>query len=173
MSDKLETVGIDKVVEAVGKALEEAQANNVEGFPPLKSVEISLSVVNSKEGGGSLKILFFSVGGKISGEDVSTIKLKMEPPPTKKAIGLKKSYDKSLAAALNVAKEGVIAAGEELPNLITSNVEIEVAFTVTKQGESGISIDPIGIGDLSVGIGADGKLSKSQVHTLKLVFEKK
>jgi hypothetical protein len=171
---KVETVGIEEVIKAVGEALKEAQDNNVPGFPPLKSVEITLSVVESKEGGAKFKILVFSIGGGISGEYASTITLKMQPPTTKQGSPAsavdKKKYKMALASALNVSKAGVISAKEALPQLITSNVEIEVAFTVKGDAEGGISIEPIGLADISAGLGLSGKLSKSQVHKMKLVF---
>ena len=169
------TVGIDDVLKVIGEALREAQGNDVKDFPPLKSVEINLSAVASKEGGVKFKILVFSIGGGISGEDASTIKLKMEPPPTMpgKALTVEpEKYKMALAAALNVSKAAVVSAKKNLPQLITSDIEIEVAFTVKEQAEGGISLEPIGIGDLSASIGGSGKLSKSLVHKLKLAFGK-
>jgi hypothetical protein len=168
------TVNIDEVVKAVGEALKEAQGNNVPGFPPLKNVEINLSTVASKEGGGKFKILVLSFGGGISVEDVSTIKLKMEPPTTKQGTTdptiAPIRYKQALAAALNLCKAAVVSAKQNLPQLITSDVEIEVAFTVKQSAEGGLSIEPVGLGDLGASIGGSGKLAKSQVHKLKLVF---
>lgn len=163
------TVGIDVVINAVRDALKEAQNNNVPNFPPLKSVEITLSTVASKEGGAKFKILVFSIDTTGLDESASTIKLTMQPPTTKQGTSAAvnpANYEKALAAALNMAKEGVVAANRAgPPNLITSNIEIEIKFTVTGKGGGGISLEPIGL-DLS------GKLSKSQIHTLKLVFGK-
>lgn len=165
---------IDQVLKVVSEALKEAQDNNVPGFPPLKNVEINLSTVASKEADGKLKVVVVSIDGGISSEDASTITLKMAPPTTKdvgraSAIDPQK-YKMALAAALNVSKDAVVRATQILPQLITSEVQIEVAFTVKKSLDGGVSIDAIGIGGLTAGIGATGKLSKSQVHKLKLVF---
>lgn len=161
------TVGIDLVINAIRDALKEAQDNNVPNFPPLKSVDITLSTVASKEGGAKFKILVFSVGGKVSDEAASTLKVTMKPPTTKEGVAASlnpATYKKALAAALNVAKEAVVASNQAgTPKLDTTNIEIEVKFTVKKDGEGGISLVPIGL-DVS------GKLSKSQIHTLKLVF---
>ena len=173
-AQEIKTVGITEVVKAIGEALKEAQENNIEMFPPLKSVEINLSSVATKEGGAKFSILIFSIGGGLSGEDVSTIKLKMEPPTTKTAQrGVdQKKYKMALAAALNTCKAGIVAAKQGLPQLDVSEIEIEVAFTVKDNAEGGISVEPIAIGDVAVGGGVNGKLSKSQVHKMKLVFTK-
>jgi hypothetical protein len=173
-AQELKTVGITEVVKAIGEALKEAQENNVAIFPPLKSVEINLSTVATKEGGAKFSILIFKIGGGISGEDVSTIKFKMEPPTTRTATrGVDpKKYRMALAAALNTCKAGIVTAKQSLPQLDVSEIEIEVAFTVQENAEGGISVEPIAIGDVAVGGGVNGKLSKSQVHKMKLVFGK-
>ena len=122
--------------------------------------------------------MVFKIGSEIVGEEASTIKLTMEPPPTttkevEKGRALDPNeYKMALAAALNISKEAVLSAKQHLPLLITSEIEIEVAFTVKKNAEGGISISPIGIGELTVGANIGGKLSKSQVHKLKLLFSK-
>jgi hypothetical protein len=160
------------VVNAIGEALKEALENNVSLFPPLKSVEINLSTVVTKDGGAKFSILIFSIGGEISVEDASNIKLKMEPPTTrtdKRRVDSKK-YRMALAEALNTCKAGIVAAKQSLPQLNVSEIEIEIAFTVQENAQGGISIEPIAIGDVAVGGGVNGKLSKSQVHKMKLVF---
>jgi hypothetical protein len=171
-ANKTKTIDITEVVKAIGEALKEAQENNVAIFPPLKSVEINLSTVATKEGGAKFSILIFSTTGGISGEDVSTITLKMEPPTTKTAPRTvdSKKYKMVLAEALNTCKAGIIAAKKSLPQLDISEIDIEVAFTVKENAEGGISVAPIAIGDVAVGGGVNGKLSKSQVHKMKLVF---
>jgi len=161
------TVGIDLVINAIRDALKEAQDNNVPNFPPLKNVDITLSTVASNEGGAKFKILVFPVGGEVSDERPSTLKVTMKPPTTMEvgrvAIDPAK-YKKALAAALNVAKEAVVAANHaSTPRLDTTKIEFEIHFTVKKDGEGSISLEPIGLDD-------SGKLFKSQVHTLKLVF---
>jgi len=172
-SQDVKTVEIDAVINAIGEALKEAQGNNVPDFPPLKSVEITLSTVASKEAGAKFKILVFSIGGGISGEDVSTIKFKMEPPTTKSAKTAAvnpERYKMALASSLNVAKAGVLSANQKLKLVKTSEVEIEVAFTVKQQGDGGISLEPLGLGETAASLGVNGKVSRSQVHKLKLAF---
>lgn len=157
---------IDQIINAIRAALTEAQDNNPPGFPPLKSVNITLATVASKEGRAGFKFLVFSVGGTASRGNASTLKVTMQPPRTKTGAQAVKSvdYKQALAAALNLAKEAVESAnraGE--PKLNTTDIEIEIKFTVSTDGKGGISLLPIG---LDVG----GTVSNSEVNTLTLVF---
>src|SRR5204862_3848012 len=52
---------LEAVVESVREALNEAQTNNVAGFPALKSVTIKLQTVASRSVGGQVQFLVFSL----------------------------------------------------------------------------------------------------------------
>jgi hypothetical protein len=78
--------------------------------------------VASREGGAKFKILVFPIGGKVSNESPSTLKVTMKPPTT---------------SALNVAKEAVVASNHaDTPRLDITNIEIDIKFTVKKDGEA-------------------------------------
>src|SRR5437879_6422375 len=64
---------LEAVVDAVREALNEAQTNNVAGFPALKSVTIKLQTVASRSVGGQVQFLVFSLGTRYTSDAASTV----------------------------------------------------------------------------------------------------
>ncbi len=54
--------------------------SNVEGFRILKPIKFNVAVVNTKEGGGGLKVFVASAEGKLKSEEVSHIEFEVQPP---------------------------------------------------------------------------------------------
>src|SRR5438477_12952474 len=59
---------LEAVIDAVREALNEAQTNNVAGFPALKSVTIKLQTVASRSVGGQVQFLVFSLGTRYTAD---------------------------------------------------------------------------------------------------------
>src|SRR5258706_11883546 len=74
---------LEAVVDAVREALNEAQTNNVAGFPALKSVTIKLQTVASRSVGGQVQLLVFSLGTRYTSDAASTVELEMVAPETR------------------------------------------------------------------------------------------
>jgi hypothetical protein len=161
---------LDAVVSVIREALKEAQSNNVPGFPGLKNASITLKTTVTKGGGLKINFLVFTIGAKYESEAASTLTLEMAPPPTIDAATLSSATDTEklkqlLARAINSAKEGVLNANQGTPKLITSKIEIEVKFAVSKEGAAGGKVEL-----LPVGAEGTGKLAYNKVHSLKLTF---
>ena len=80
---------LEAVIEAVRGALVEAQANDVPGFPPLKSVTIKLQTTTARSAGGGVDFLVFSAGSRVTSESVSTLELEMAP---RRRVGQRRSW---------------------------------------------------------------------------------
>jgi NTP-dependent ternary system trypsin peptidase co-occuring protein len=160
---------LEAVIDAVREALNEAQSNNVPGFPPLKSVTIKLQTAASRAAGGQIQFLVFTLGTKYSSETASTLELEMEPPPTKsiETIAPGAAVKEALAQALNLAKVGVLRASGGKPPLVMKNISIDLKFTVEVSGSAGASVTLA-----PLGIEGTGKISREKVHTVSLVFGK-
>ena len=160
---------LEAVIDAVREALNEAQSNNVPGFPPLKSVTIKLQTMASRVAGGQIQFFVFAIGTKYSSETASTLELEMEPPPTKsiETIAPGAAVREALAQALNLAKVGVLRASGGKPPLVMKNISIDLKFTVEVSGSAGanVTLAPLGIE-------GTGKISREKVHTVSLVFGK-
>src|SRR6185295_8492219 len=79
---------LEAVIDAVRESLNEAQTNNVAGFPPLKSVTIKLQTVVSRSVGGQVQFLVFSLGTRYTADATSTVELEMIPPKTREVDSL-------------------------------------------------------------------------------------
>jgi hypothetical protein len=97
-------------VDAVRGALNEAQTNNVAGFPALKSVTIKLQTVASRSVGGQVQFLVFSLGTRYTADAASTVELEMVPPKTSDRESLVggAALKDALAQAINLAKVEVL-----------------------------------------------------------------
>jgi NTP-dependent ternary system trypsin peptidase co-occuring protein len=158
---------VEAVIDSVREALNEAQTNNVPGFPPLKSITIKLQTVASRSAGGQIDFLVFALGAKSSAAEASTLELQMEPPPTKsiEPLGPGPNVKEALAQAIQLAKAGVLKASKGKPALVMKNISIDLKFTVEVSGSGGanVTLAPLGIG-------GTGKISREKVHTVSLVF---
>lgn len=162
------------VVSLIRSALEEAQTNNVKGFPKLSKATVSLNTVATKGGGLVFKFLVFTIGTKIESEQTSVLTFELTPPPTVDS-GATASIDPNkvklaLAQALNSAKQSVIEINGKTgtgqpPILSTSKVVIELKFAVSKSGSGGVDVQL-----LPIGIEGTGSVKRNQVHSLTLVF---
>ncbi len=160
---------LEAVIDSVREALNEAQSNNVPGFPPLKTVTIKLQTAASRAAGGQIQFLVFAVGTKYSSQTASTLELEMEPPPTRsvETIAPGATFKEALAQAINLAKVGVLKASGGKPPLVMKNISIDLKFTVEVSGSGGanVTLEPLGIE-------GTGKISREKVHTVSLVFGK-
>ena len=158
---------LEAVIDSVREALNEAQTNNVPGFPPLKSVTIKLQTTASRSVGGDVQLLVFSLGTRYSSDAASTVELEMVPPKTREAETLiaGPGVKEALAQAINLAKVGVLKASKGTPPLVLKNISIDLKFAVELQGSGGASVTLV-----PLGIGATGRLSREKVQTVSLVF---
>ena len=168
VSGGAEGARLEAVIEAVRGALVEAEANDVPGFPPLKSVTIKLQTTASRSAGGGVDFLVFSMGTRYLTETASTLELEMEPPPSRRAETLTAGNVKeALAQAINLAKAGVVKASNGTPPLSMKKISIDLKFTVEVSGTGGAAVTLV-----PLGIEATGKISREKVHTVSLVFGK-
>jgi hypothetical protein len=158
---------LEAVIDSVREALNEAQTNNVPGFPPLKSVTIKLQTTASRSAGGEVQLLVFSLGTRYSSDAASTVELEMVPPKTRETESLMAGpgVKEALAQAINLAKAGVLKASKGSPPLVMKNISINLKFAVELQGSAGASVTLV-----PLGIGATGRISRERVHTVSLVF---
>jgi hypothetical protein len=160
---------LEAVIGAVREALNEAQSNNVPGFPPLKSVTIKLQTRATRSAAGEIQFLVFAAGTRYSAETASTLELEMEPPPTRsvEAVAPGVNLKEALAQALNLAKVGVLRASAGNPPLLMKTIAIDLKFAVDVSGSAGanVTLAPLGVE-------GTGKISREKVHTVSLVFGK-
>jgi hypothetical protein len=158
---------LEAVIDSVREALNEAQANNVAGFPPLKSVTIKLQTAASRSAGGQVEFLVFALGARYATDEASTLELQMEPPPTKaiESLTAGPGVKEALAEAIHLAKVGVLKASKGKPPLVMKNIAIDLKFTVEVSGSGGASVRLA-----PLGIGGTAKISREKVHTVSLVF---
>jgi len=158
---------LEAVVDAVREALNEAQTNNVPGFPPLTSVTIKLQTVASRSVGGQVQFLVFSLGTRYTADAASTVELEMVPPKTseKESIAAGQQLKDALAQAIDLAKVGVLKASKGSPPLVMKNISIDVKFGVETQGSGGATVTLV-----PLGIEGSGRISREKVQTVSLVF---
>jgi len=158
---------LDSVINSVREALNEAQTNNVPGFPPLKSVTIKLQTIASRSAGGQVQFLVFSLGTRYTSNAASTVELEMVPPKTREVESLMAVPDlkEALAQAINLAKAGVMKASKGSPPLVMKNISIDLKFAVEAQASGGATVTLV-----PVGIEGSGRISREKVHTVSLVF---
>jgi len=158
---------LEAVVDAVREALNEAQANNVVGFPALKSVTIKLQTVASRSVGGQVQFLVFSLGTRYTADAASTLELEMVPPKTseRESVAAGAALKDALAQAINLAKVGVLKASKGSPPLVMKNISIDVKFAVETQGSGGATVTLV-----PLGIEGSGRISRQKIQTVSLVF---
>jgi hypothetical protein len=158
---------LESVIDSVREALNEAQTNNVPGFPPLKSVTLKLQTIASRSAGGQVQFLVFSLGTRYASDAASTVELEMVPPKTREAESLIAGPDlkEALAQAINLAKVGVMKASKGSPPLVMKNISIDLKFAVETQASGGATVTLV-----PVGIDASGRISREKAHTVSLVF---
>jgi hypothetical protein len=158
---------LEAVIDSVRESLNEAQANNVPGFPPLKSVTIKLQTVASRSAGGQVQFLVFSLGTRYTSDAASTVELEMVAPKTseKESVAAGADLKEALAQAINLAKAGVLKASKGSPPLVMKKIAIDLKFAVEIQGSGGAAVTLV-----PIGIEGSGKISREKVHTVSLVF---
>jgi hypothetical protein len=159
---------LEAVVQAIRESLIEAQKNNVEGFPALSGVNMTLNTTVTKKVGAKFKFLIFSIGASTQTDNSSSLELQMAPPLTQTAVSSvdPDALKKTLAKAIAAAKVAILNANAGTPKLLTKKVVIEIKFAVSREGGGDINTATL----LPIGVEGTGKLSKNQVHSLKLTF---
>jgi Trypsin-co-occurring domain 2 len=161
-----EGAALEAVVGAVQEALAEAEAQEVAGFPPLKSVTVKLQTEASRSVGGEIALYVFSLGSHYTAETASTLELKMRPPERPpKGILPGPELKEALAGAIHAAKVGAAKASSGSPALVMSEVSIDLKFAVEVSGSAGAKVNLV-----PLGAEAGGKLNRNQVQTIALVF---
>ena len=158
---------LESVVDSVREALNEAQTNNVAGFPALKSVTIKLQTVASRSVGGQVQFLVFSLGTRYTADAASTVELEMAPPKTseRESVAGGAELKDALAQAINLAKVGVLKASKGSPPLVMKNISIDVKFAVETQGSGGATVTLV-----PLGLEGSGRISRQKIQTVSLVF---
>lgn len=162
-------VDLATIVKLADEAVKEQAEVTPQGFPGLRTVEISLNVGVAKDGEGKLKFFVFSIGPSGSSEKSSKITLLLNRPELKSASLQsidQKEWKLTLAKAIALAKQSFVHAQSVSKSLKTRKVEIEMAFIVKVGGGGGIDTGDL----LPVGIEFSGHTENSSVHTLKLTF---
>lgn len=168
-TEQNKAVDIAKVLAVVEQAVTEVEQNHVDKFPPLKSVELSLNTAVAKDVDGKLKFFVFSVGGGRSWEKSSTITLQLSKPAQLKLAQQSAEETKwktELANAIALGQENFKSARDKFPSLSNRTVGIEIAFTIKWNAGGGVDTAQL----IPVGIEANGKYERSQIHTLKLEY---
>jgi len=161
-----EGAALEAVVGAIQEALAEAEAQDVPGFPPLKSVTVKLQTEASRSAGGEIALYVFSLGSRYTAETASTLELKMRPPESRPPKGVRpEELKEALARAIHAAKLGAAKASSGSPAFVTSEASIDLKFAVEVDGSAGAKVSLVPLG-AEVG----GKLNRNQVQTIALVF---
>ena len=161
-----EGAALEAVVGAIQEALAEAEAQDVVGFPPLKSVTVKLQTEASRSVGGEIALYVFSLGSHYTAETASTLELKMRPPEARPPKGVRPAELKeALARAIQAAKVGAAKASSGTPAFVMSEVSIDLKFAVEVDGAAGAKVRLV-----PLGAEAGGKLNRNQVQTIEFVF---
>ena len=161
-----EGAALEAVVGAIQEAFAEAEAQDVAGFPPLKSVTVKLQTEASRSVGGEIALYVFSLGSHYTAEAASTLELKMRPPEARPPKGVRPAELKeALARAIQAAKVGAAKASSGTPAFVMAEVSIDLKFAVEVDGTAGAKVRLV-----PLGAEAGGKLNRNQVQTIELVF---
>lgn len=162
-------VELSTVVKAIQEVLIESEKSPVAGFPALSSVEVSLQSTVTKEAGGKIKFLIFSIGGGRTTEQASTLTFELTPPkPAGPAVaGVDPAqFKKSLTQQIQAAKVSFLETQKLKLPLVTSKVTIEVKFAIDKKISGGIETAEL----LPIGVEVTGEVSKNEAHSATLTF---
>jgi len=169
-------VQFDVLVQGIEDALKEAATNAVDGFPKLKSVNISVQTTISKDANGQLKLFVFTGGGTIASDNASTLTFELKPPaetrnPTVSSVK-PEDIKNALVRAIQAARIAFVQTAARLntddnpTKLKTDQVGIEIGFTVSKKGTIGVDTGSL----LPINVKAGGDVTKKVANTIKLTF---
>jgi hypothetical protein len=130
-------------------------------LPPFKYAEVVLSTKSDITGEGSAGLVL-SAKGKINKGESNTLTIVLGPRKSNKAT-LKASTGKLLADYVVAAVKAV----DSKDFLELQKLTVDAGFDVTADASGGIKIEVSGIS-----LGGKVSISSSDVHKLKLVFEK-
>jgi hypothetical protein len=165
-----QVVELDKVIKAIEDSLEESQGHPVAGFPPLQAVTVAVQTTVSKSIGGQVKVFVFNVGARGEIQNASSLTFELKPPPeapektTPSSVNVE-DLKNALARQIQAAKLGFLST-QNVKNLKTDKVEIELGFSVSKEVSGGVDTASL----LPVGLSADGRFSRNTGNTITLVF---
>jgi len=162
-----QAVAIQTVLTAVRDALIGVQKRVPrENYPPLTAVTLTLQTEVIKEGGGQIRLLVVTLGGKAEKEDTQEIVIQLTPPsPYSPRNAAAESVTSGLENAIMSAVDGAQSAGsQELP-LAFTGLQVTISFIVKSSGGGGGKIEILPISaDLS------GEVSKRSIQRIKVVF---
>jgi hypothetical protein len=169
-------VEFDALVQGIEDALKEAAKNAVDGFPKLKTVNMTVQTTISKDANGQIKLFVFTGGGTIASDNASTLTFELKPPPETKnpRVSSVKPEDikDALVRAIQAARIAFVQTATKLntddnsAKLKTDQVGIEIGFTVSKKGTIGLDTGSL----LPINIKAGGDLTKKVANTIKLTY---
>ena len=157
---------VDAVIGAIQQALAESEAEEVAGFPPLKSVTVKLQTEAARSVGGGIAVYVFSLDSHYTAETASTLELKLVPPGEKPPRRLRpEELTQALARAIHAAKVGAARAAAGTPPFTLAAADIDVKFAVETSGSAGGKVTLV-----PLGAEAGGKVNRNQVQTISLSF---
>ena len=157
---------VEAVIDAIQQALAESEAEEVPGFPPLKSVTIKLQTEAARSVGGGIAVYVFSLDSHYTAETASTLELKLVPPGERPPRRLRpEELTQALARAIHSAKVGAARAATGKPPFTLAAADIDLKFAVETTGSAGAKVALV-----PLGAEAGGKLNRNQVQTIALSF---
>lgn len=134
-------------------------------LPPLKSATLNASTVQTKDGGGSLKLLIVEIGGKKSSELTTSVSITLAPKDNKDAPVGTMDVAQSLAEAILSAGKAVAAANKAPPALQVSEIEATIKFGVTSNGRGGLKFS---FGPAEIGV--EGAVTRESVQEIVVTY---
>jgi len=161
-----EGAALEAVVDAIQRALSESEAEELPGFPPLRSVTVKLQTVATRSVGGEIAVYVFSLESHYTAESASTVELKLAPPSEKPPRRLRpEELTEALARSIHAAKVAAARAASGKPSFVLTAADIDVKFTVEATGGAGAKVTLV-----PLGAEAGGKVGRNQVQTITLSF---
>jgi hypothetical protein len=157
------------VIDAIKRAIVEAETRDVAGFPALKKIVVRLQTTVARSASGEIRYLVATLHAGATSEAVSILELDLKPvePPRQKNAFPERSLQDALGQAIHMAKTGVAAAAKGDPPLTMMKITVELKFAVSVDGSIGAGAS---VKVLPVGLNGTASISRERVHTVTLTF---
>src|ERR1700687_183755 len=167
-----DAIDVGDVVKAIEEVVKESAEKPAAGFPELAGVTIELKADRTKEAGGEVKLLIFTIGSKRSSEGTTSLTLELKPPTAGKATTLSsteiENFKHALAKQIQLAQLAFLQAEKASEYLKTNKVELQVGFALKWEVEGGVDTAKL----IPVELKGTGKLEQAKTHTIKLAYVK-
>lgn len=157
---------VTKIDREYASALEKLQDRDFE----IKSVDVKLTVNESRTAGGGIKV-FAKVGGSFEKTQSTSMSFSLEKPAvTKNNVGFEqgKKLDLKKLSDLIVAIADQFDSIDKIADLEKKSCELTIAFSVKNTGTAGVEFEFAGIG-----IDPSYERSRGSEHEITLTFGKK